>query len=90
VSGFFNAMRIRVLKTNSQIEPAYMGLRNLSAWSGIGLTKLREHIKSGDLPAFKVKGGSYLVKLKEFNLWMEQHRYKPDLNKLVDEVMEGL
>lgn len=81
-------MKLRVLKTKTQIEPAYMGLKDLSAWSGIGLTKLREHIKSGELPAYKVKG-SYLVGLDEFNEWMEKHRYQPDLDRLVDDVMEG-
>lgn len=82
--------RIRVLKANSHIEPAYMGLKDLSAWSGIGLTKLRGHINSGDLPAYRIKGGTYLVKLEEFNQWMEQHRYQLDLTKLVDDVMEGM
>ena len=82
--------RLRILKTNTQVEPAYMGLKDLSAWSGMGLTKLRGHIKAGDLPAFKVRGGSYLVKLEEFNQWMEQHRYQPNFTKLVDEVMEGM
>ena len=81
-------MKLRVLKTKTQIEPAYMGLKYLSAWSGIGLTKLWEHIKSGELPAYKVKG-SYLVGLDEFNEWMEKHRYQPDLDRLVDDVMEG-
>ena len=80
IGRFFCAMKLRVLKTKTLIEPAYMGLKDLSAWSGIGLTKLRERVKSGNLPAFKV-GGSYLVELKEFNQWMEQHRYQPDLTK---------
>lgn len=80
-------MKLRVLKTKTQIEPAYMGLKDLVAWSGIGLTKLREHIKSGDLPAYKIKG-TYLVRLDELNEWMEKHRYQPDLAKLVNEVMD--
>ena len=81
-------MKLRVLKTTTQVEPAYMGLKDLSVWSGIGLTKLREHIKNGDLPAYRIKGGSFLVKLEEFSRWIEQHRYQTDLTKLVDEVME--
>ncbi len=83
-------MKLRVLKTKTQIEPSYMGIKDLSSWSGIGLTKLREHIKAGDLPAYRVRGGSFLVKLEEFNLWLEQHRYQPDLDRLVSEAMEGL
>lgn len=81
-------MKLRVLKAKTQIEPGYMGLRDLSIWSGIGLTKLREHIKNGDLPAYRIKGGSFLVKLEEFNQWLEQYRYQPDLIRVVDEVME--
>ena len=80
-------MKLRVLKTNTQIEPAYMGLRDLSAWGGIGLTRLREAIKSGSLPAFKYKG-TYLISLTEFHQWMEQYRYQPDLIRVVDEVLE--
>jgi excisionase family DNA binding protein len=79
--------RLRILKTNTQIEPAYMGLKDLAAWSGIGLTRLREAIKGGDLPSYKV-GGTFLVSLHEFNEWMRGHRYKPDLNRMVDEVLE--
>jgi len=82
-------MKLRVLKAKTQIEPGYMGLRDLSIWSGIGLTKLREHIKCGDLPAYKVKG-TYLVKLEEFHAWMERQRYQPDLDTIVQEVMEDL
>jgi uncharacterized protein YjiS (DUF1127 family) len=79
--------RIRIVKTFSQIEPAYMQLRDLATWSGIGLTRLREAVTTGDLPSFKPKG-TYLVRLEEFHHWMEQHRYKPDLNNMVDEVLE--
>ena len=75
-------MKLRVVKTKTQIEPGYMGLKDLSAWSGIGLTKLRGHINSGDLPAYRIKGGTYLVKLEEFHQWMKKHRYQPDLNQI--------
>jgi len=80
--------RIRVLKANTQVEPAYMGLRDLAAWSGIGLTRLRGAVKSGDLPSFKY-GGTFLVSLEEFSEWMEQHRYQSDLDSLVDQVLEN-
>ena len=79
--------RIRIVKVSTEIEPAYMGLKDLAAWSGIGLTRLRETVRAGDLPAYKV-GGTFLVSLDEFNQWIEAHRYKPDLNKIVDEVLE--
>jgi excisionase family DNA binding protein len=64
-----------------------MTVKDLAPYSGQGQTKLRERIKSGDLPAFKV-GGVYYVKLSEFHDWMQKHRFKPDLNQIVDEVLE--
>ncbi len=89
-SGFFYweimTKKIHIIKAVSQIEPAYMQLKNLAVWSGVGLTRLREAVKSGDLPSFKY-GGTFLVRLDEFNQWMEGHRYKPDLDKIVDEVV---
>jgi excisionase family DNA binding protein len=90
VSGFFigkfMSKRIHIIKAVSQIEPAYMQLKDLAAWSGVGLTRLREAVRSGDLPSFKY-GGTFLVRLDEFNQWMEGHRYKPDLDQIVDEVL---
>ena len=81
--------RIRIVKTISAIEPAFMQLKNLAAWSDIGLTRLREAVKRGDLPSFKY-GGTFLVSLDEFNQWMQKHRFKPELDSIVDEVMESL
>jgi excisionase family DNA binding protein len=80
--------KIHIMKAASQIEPGYMGLKDLAAWSGIGLTRLREAVKSGDLPSFKY-GGTFLVRLDEFDQWIEGHRFKPDLNQIVDEVLEN-
>ena len=66
-----------------------MQLKNLAAWSDVGLTRLREAVKSGDLQSFKY-GGTFLVRLDEFHQWMGKHRYKPDLGQVVDEVMESM
>jgi excisionase family DNA binding protein len=64
-----------------------MTVKDLALYSGQGQTKLRERIKSGDLPAFKV-GGTYYIRLSEFHNWMQQHRYTPDLDSVVNQVLE--
>ncbi len=81
--------RIRVVKSPEEVEPYAMQLGDLRTYGGIGKTRLRKYIKSGELPAYRV-GGTYLVVLDDFRKFLEQHRYEPDLNKIVDEVMEGM
>ncbi|MBU1023490.1 helix-turn-helix domain-containing protein, partial [bacterium] len=53
------------------IEPAislkdqYFDLKGLEAYSALKVPTLRDYIKSGDLPCFKVKG-KILIKRSEF------------------------
>ena len=81
--------RIRVVKSPESVEPYAMSLGDLTIYGGIKKTRLRKFIKSGKLRAFRV-GGTFLVVLDDFKNFLEQHRYQPDLNKIVDEVMEGM
>ena len=79
------------------IEPAitlkdqYFDLRGLSAYCSLKVPTLRDHIRSGKLPCFKVKG-KILVKQSEFDRWIEGYRdnRKQDLNNLVDDVLGSL
>ena len=66
-------------------------LKNLSQHSCLGVPTLRDYIRSGGLPHFKLKG-KILVRLSEFNRWLESFRVdtKSDLNNLVDDVLESL
>ena len=66
-------------------------LRSLSQHSCLGVPTLRDYIRSGGLPHFKLKG-KILVRLSEFNRWLESFRVdtKSDLNNLVDDVLESL
>lgn len=69
----------------------YFDLKGLSAYSALGVGTLRDHIRSGNLPCFKVKG-KILVKRSEFDQWIENYRLnkKQDLDKIVDDVLDTL
>ena len=77
------------------INPAetdqYFDLKNLSAYACLGVPTLRDYLRSGGLPHFKLKG-KILVRLSEFDSWLESFRVdtKPDLNNLVDDVLKSL
>jgi excisionase family DNA binding protein len=74
-----------------QTQQKYFDLRTLATYSGMGISTLRSHIRTGGLPAYKA-GGKILVKRDDFDSWMESHRLNTDLdlNSLVDEVMQDL
>ena len=69
----------------------YFDLRGLSAYSSMGVSTLRDYIRSGDLPCFKIKG-KILVKRSEFDAWLENYRLykKLNINGIVANVMESL
>jgi hypothetical protein len=69
----------------------YFDLRGLEVYSSIKVPTLRDHIKSGDLPCFKIKG-KILIRRSEFDAWVEGYRVnrKQDLCHLVDDVMSSL
>jgi len=69
----------------------YLDLKNLSAYSCLGVPTLRDYLRSGGLPHFKLKG-KILVKKSEFDLWLESFRIKPDqeFNDIIDGVLESL
>ena len=56
----------------------------------MGVSTLREYIRSGDLPAFKLKG-KILVRKSAFDKWIEGYRYEEkDLDGIADEILKGL
>jgi hypothetical protein len=79
------------------IEPAinlkdqYFDLKGLEAYSALKVPTLRDHIKSGDLPCFKVKG-KILIRKSEFDIWIEDYRVNrtKQINNIVDDVMSSL
>ena len=73
------------------LQDGYFDLKGLAAYSTLAVPTLRDYIRSGKLPAYKVKG-KVLVKKSEFEKWMDRHRMdkKKDINGIVDEVVGSL
>ena len=69
----------------------FLDLKSLSAYSSLGISTLREYLKSGGLPHFKLRG-KILVRLSEFEQWLESFRVdnKQALDSLVNDVMKSL
>jgi len=80
---------MRVVCTKTELDPGFLKLKDSSRWSGLGVTTLRQNIKDGRLKAYKV-GGVFLISVDDLRKFVEQHEYVPSLDKLVDEVMEGV
>jgi len=71
-------------------QDQYFDLRALSDYSALAVPTLRDHLKTGRLPHFKVKG-KLLVRRSEFDKWIEAFRVNPDdVGRVVDQVMESL
>ncbi|HDL90465.1 MAG TPA: DNA-binding protein [Thermodesulforhabdus norvegica] len=79
------------MTTTNHTEPAYFDLPRLAEYSSLGLSTLRDHIRRGELPAYKVRG-KILVRRQEFDQWIQGFRVgkSQDLNSLVDEIMDDL
>ena len=73
------------------LQDGYFDLKGLAAYSTLGVSTLRDYIRSGKLPAYKVKG-KVLVKKSEFEKWMDKHRMdkKRDINGIVNEIVGSL
>jgi hypothetical protein len=67
----------------------YLDLRGLAAYSSIGVSTLREYLKGTNPPPHFRCGGKILVRIREFDQWMEGHRVDSDcLADMVDELVE--
>jgi len=66
-------------------------LKGLSAYSALGVGTLRDYIRTGLLPCFKLRG-KVLVRRSEFDKWLEGYRVnkEQDVNRMVDGVMDSL
>ena len=73
-------------------EDCFLDLKRLSERTSIGVSSLRDHMKSPShpLPSYRVRG-KILVNWLEFKEWIAAFRNKPlDLNKMVDDIMKDL
>ena len=73
------------------LKDQYFDLRGLSVYSAMAVSTLRDYIKSGNLPAFKIKG-KLLVRKSEFDLWIENFRLNKtqDLDNIVNDILSGM
>ena len=75
--------------TGADVE--YLDLRGLSKYSSVGVGTLRDYLKEGRLPHYKLPG-KIIVKKSEFDSWLENYRVdkREDLDDLVDDVIEAM
>ena len=67
-------------------------LRGLSAYCpALKVPTLRDYIKSGELPCYKLKG-KILIRKSEFDCFLEKYRLnkKQDLNNIVDDILSDM
>lgn len=75
-----------------QFDEQYYDLRQLSKYSSMGVSTLREYLRRRpQIPHFKLNG-KILVKRSEFDAWMENFRAndEADINTAVDAVLKKL
>jgi hypothetical protein len=75
--------------TDTEVE--YLDLRGLSTYSSLAVPTLREYLRDGQFPYYKVKG-KIVVKKSEFVSCMERFRVDKgeQLDELADDVMEAM
>ena len=80
-----------IIETAISLKDQYFDLKGLSAYSAVSVGSLRDYLKSGGLPFFKLRG-KILIKRSEFDAWLEAYRFnkKQELNSLVGGVMDSL
>jgi len=68
----------------------YFDLKSLSEYSSLGVSTLRDYIRSEGLPHFRK--GKILVRQSEFDAWMESFRVdtQSHLKGVVDNIIDSL
>jgi hypothetical protein len=80
-----------IVESTISLRDQFFDLRGLSVYSALAVGTLRDHIKSENLPAFKIKG-KLLIRRSEFDSWIEKFRLNKtqNLDTLADDVLESL
>jgi hypothetical protein len=72
---------------------AYLTLRSLAVYSGLGVRTLRNHLidAGAPLPHYRV-GGRILVRRSEYDVWAQRFRHAAPgkIEELVNDVMRNL
>lgn len=71
------------------LKDQYFDLKGLAVYCSMGVGTIRDHIKKGGLPSFKIKG-KILIRRSEFDGWIEKFRVEKDLNHIADEALKSL
>jgi len=84
-------MPTNIVEPAISLKDGYFDLPGLARYCSLKVPTLRGHIKSGELPAFKVKG-KILIKRSEFDLWIESYRVnkKQQIAAIVDDVVGSI
>ena len=80
-----------IMESVITLKDQLLDLRGLSVYSSLAVPTLRDYIRSGNLPCFKVKG-KVLVRKSEFDTWLEEYRVNKsrDIKRIADEVLGSL
>jgi excisionase family DNA binding protein len=72
-------------------EAEYLDLKKLSKYSSLGVPTLRDRLREGRLPFYKLRG-KILVRKTDFDEYMQSYRVdkRDDLDGLVDDVIEAM
>ena len=81
----------------NNLDDEYLSIKDLSAYSKLGDSTIRYHIRNSGLPCFQIPGkkekaGKILIRREEFDQWMEQYRINIsiDLEAIANEMVESL
>jgi excisionase family DNA binding protein len=66
-------------------------LKGLSGYCSLKIPTLRDYLKKGEIPHYKLKG-KILIRKSEFDAWLELYRVrkKRRLDGIVDDVLHSL
>jgi len=78
-------------KVAISLRDQYFDLKGLSTFSAMAVSTLRNFIRTGNLPAYKVHG-KILIKRSEFDAWINTFKInrKQDLSAICDDILENL
>jgi len=72
-------------------EVGYLDLKKLSVYASLGIPTLRERLREGKLPFYKLRG-KILVRKADFDEYMQSYRVdrSEDLDEVVNDVIEAM
>lgn len=73
----------------AEIQTQYLDLKTLSKYACISVGSLRDYIRDGDLPAYRLKG-KVLVKRSVFDKWIDEHPFQTNIDDIADSVLGEL